>query len=369
DHLHGERLVQLPEIDLVHRDAGALEEARDGEHGPDPHLVGSAGGDGEPAEDPERMQPAALRQLRVHDDARGGAVRELAGVARGDVPLLAGHGLERGEALERRVRPVALVLLEQRVLDARLARRLVDDHLLRRHRHDLGVEAPGLLAGGGALLAHQRVLVLLFARDVVALGDDLGRLDHRHVDLRLVLLQPLLAHAMEVHVLVLHEADRLQPAGDHDRHAVHDHALRGERDGLHARGTEAVDGHAGRGHREPRAQRGLARDVLTRRALWQRAAHDDVLDLAGLEARALAGALYALVALSFVVVYRASRMMNFAVGEWVMLASRCVTFALHGLGLGLPGALAVGCAGMAGFGVAFNRVVLRRLVGQPVISV
>ncbi len=62
---------------------------------------------------------------------------------------------------------------------------------------------------------------------------------------------------------------------------------------------------------------------------------------------ALAGALYALVALSFVVVYRASRMMNFAVGEWVMLASRCVTFALHGLGLGLP----------------------RRLVGQPVISV
>src|SRR5438552_16626569 len=84
---------------------------------------------------------------------------------------------------------------------------------------------------------------------------------------------------------------------------------------------------------------------------------------------ALAGALYALVALSFVVVYSASRMMNFAVGERVMLASRCVTFALHGLGLGLPGALAVGCAGMAGFGVAFNRVVLRRLVGQPVISV
>src|SRR3989475_8615471 len=84
---------------------------------------------------------------------------------------------------------------------------------------------------------------------------------------------------------------------------------------------------------------------------------------------ALAGALYALVALSFVVVYRASRMINFAVGEWVMLASRIVTFGLHALGLGLPGALAVGCAGMAGLGVAFNRVVLRRLVGQPLISV
>src|SRR5437879_3195069 len=70
---------------------------------------------------------------------------------------------------------------------------------------------------------------------------------------------------------------------------------------------------------------------------------------------ALAGTLYALVALSFVVVYRASRRINFAVGEWVMLASRFVTFELHALGLGLLGALAVGCAGMAGLGVAFTR--------------
>src|SRR2546426_1120293 len=54
---------------------------------------------------------------------------------------------------------------------------------------------------------------------------------------------------------------------------------------------------------------------------------------------ALAGALYALLALSFVIVYRASRMLNFAVGEWVMLAARFVTFGLHALGLGLPGEL------------------------------
>src|SRR5439155_119697 len=54
---------------------------------------------------------------------------------------------------------------------------------------------------------------------------------------------------------------------------------------------------------------------------------------------ALAGALYAPLALSFVVVYRASRIVNFAVGEWVMLAARFVTFGLYALGLGLPGAL------------------------------
>jgi hypothetical protein len=104
-----------------------------------------------------------------------------------------------------------------------------------------------------------------------------------------VLFEPLLAQAMEVHVLVLHEADRLQPARDHNRHPIEDHAVRGARDCLHARRAEAVDRRARRRHRQSRAQRGLARDVLTRRALRQRAAHDDVLDLARLESRALDG--------------------------------------------------------------------------------
>jgi branched-chain amino acid transport system permease protein len=83
---------------------------------------------------------------------------------------------------------------------------------------------------------------------------------------------------------------------------------------------------------------------------------------------ALAGALYALVALSFVVVYRASRMINFAVGECVMLGARSVAAGVHALGLGLGGAVVLGAVAMAGFGVAFNRVVLQRLVGQPLLS-
>ena len=45
-----------------------------------------------------------------------------------------------------------------------------------------------------------------------------------------------------------------------------------------------------RRHRQARAQRGLARDVLAGGALRQRAADDHVLDLAGLEPRALHGA-------------------------------------------------------------------------------
>jgi branched-chain amino acid transport system permease protein len=82
----------------------------------------------------------------------------------------------------------------------------------------------------------------------------------------------------------------------------------------------------------------------------------------------LAGAVYAPIALAFVVVYKASRMINFALGEWVMVASRLVATGLSALGLGLAGALGFACAGMAALGVVFNRMVLRRLVGQQLIS-
>jgi branched-chain amino acid transport system permease protein len=83
---------------------------------------------------------------------------------------------------------------------------------------------------------------------------------------------------------------------------------------------------------------------------------------------ALAGAIYALIALSFVVVYRGSGMVNFAVGECVMLGSRLVAFGAYSLGLGPAGGLAVGCAGMVGAMLGFNAAVLRRLTARPVIS-
>jgi branched-chain amino acid transport system permease protein len=83
---------------------------------------------------------------------------------------------------------------------------------------------------------------------------------------------------------------------------------------------------------------------------------------------ALTGALYALVALAFVVVYRASGMINFALGETLTLASRLVAFGVHGLGLGLAGGVVVGCAGMVAAMLGFNAAVLRRLAGRPVIA-
>jgi branched-chain amino acid transport system permease protein len=83
---------------------------------------------------------------------------------------------------------------------------------------------------------------------------------------------------------------------------------------------------------------------------------------------ALAGSIYALVALAFVVVYKASRMMNFAVGEWTMLGARTTAAASHTLGLGLAGAIGAGSVAMVGLALFFNRVVVRPLISRSLLS-
>jgi len=81
-----------------------------------------------------------------------------------------------------------------------------------------------------------------------------------------------------------------------------------------------------------------------------------------------AGAIYSLIALAFVVGYKASRMINFALGEWTMVAAGLAGAGFHLLGLGVPGALAAASVAMIGLGFAFNHLVLRALVGRPLIS-
>jgi branched-chain amino acid transport system permease protein len=82
----------------------------------------------------------------------------------------------------------------------------------------------------------------------------------------------------------------------------------------------------------------------------------------------LAGALYALTALGFVVVYKAARMINFALGEWVVLGALLVAAGLNVLRLGLVASMALAAAGVIGFALVFNRLVLRPLVAAPLIS-
>ena len=83
---------------------------------------------------------------------------------------------------------------------------------------------------------------------------------------------------------------------------------------------------------------------------------------------AVTGALYALAALSFVVVYKATRIMNFALGEFVMFATGIVAAGANAMGLALVPALALGGVGMFAVAAGFNHFVLRHLIGRPVIG-
>jgi branched-chain amino acid transport system permease protein len=83
---------------------------------------------------------------------------------------------------------------------------------------------------------------------------------------------------------------------------------------------------------------------------------------------ALTGALYAPVALAFVVVYRASGVINFALGEWTMLGAAFATPGLWAPGQGLVASLLVACLAMIALGLAVNRLVFTPLAGRPVLA-
>ena len=83
----------------------------------------------------------------------------------------------------------------------------------------------------------------------------------------------------------------------------------------------------------------------------------------------LIGLMYSLIALGFVLVYKATDAINFAQGEFVMIAGFMVAVALVAYGAPLPVAAAAGLAGMIAFGFGLERVVLRPLIGRPVVAV
>ncbi len=80
------------------------------------------------------------------------------------------------------------------------------------------------------------------------------------------------------------------------------------------------------------------------------------------------GMMYALIALGFVLVYKATDALNFAQGEFVMLAGFVVA-TLLAVSLPLWAAIAVGVALMVGFSFVLERVVLRPMLGRPVVAV
>ena len=81
------------------------------------------------------------------------------------------------------------------------------------------------------------------------------------------------------------------------------------------------------------------------------------------------GCIYGLVALGFVLIYKATELVNFAQGDFMMLgAFTCYMFVVW-YGFGYWTALTLALAIVALFGAALDWLVLRRVIGQPQFAV
>src|SRR5438309_8941281 len=81
------------------------------------------------------------------------------------------------------------------------------------------------------------------------------------------------------------------------------------------------------------------------------------------------GTLYGVVAMSFVLIYKASQVVNFAQGELLLVGAYVCLVLLERLGVPFFWAFVVTLAFMMLFGVLLQAVMLRPLIGEPVISV
>lgn len=84
---------------------------------------------------------------------------------------------------------------------------------------------------------------------------------------------------------------------------------------------------------------------------------------------ALTGLMYSLVALGIVVIYKSSGVPNLAQGAMVMLAGYCCWLFAEWLDLPVYLAIVIAAALMFGFGLLSERLLLRRMVGQPIIMI
>src|SRR5512137_1805450 len=82
----------------------------------------------------------------------------------------------------------------------------------------------------------------------------------------------------------------------------------------------------------------------------------------------LAGVMYSLVALGFVLIYKASGVFNFAQGAMVFFAALTFVSLIEKFGVNFWVAIVMTLAVMVVLGIAIERMVLRPLVNQPQIT-
>ena len=83
----------------------------------------------------------------------------------------------------------------------------------------------------------------------------------------------------------------------------------------------------------------------------------------------LIGLMYSLIALGFVLVYKATDALNFAQGAFVMVAGFAVAAGLGAYGAPLWLVIILVLGGMIAFGFGLERVMLRPLIGRPIVAV
>ena len=83
----------------------------------------------------------------------------------------------------------------------------------------------------------------------------------------------------------------------------------------------------------------------------------------------IVGALYGVVAMSFVLIYKASQVVNFAHGEFLMIGAWVCWWLLTEYQIPFFWGFLVTLAFMMAFGILLQVVVLRPMIGEPIISV
>jgi branched-chain amino acid transport system permease protein len=83
----------------------------------------------------------------------------------------------------------------------------------------------------------------------------------------------------------------------------------------------------------------------------------------------IVGTLYGVVAMCFVLIYKASQVVNFAQGEFLLIGGWVCWWLLTGWQLPFVWGFLLALAFMLAFGVLLQVVVLRPLIGEPIISV
>ncbi len=81
------------------------------------------------------------------------------------------------------------------------------------------------------------------------------------------------------------------------------------------------------------------------------------------------GAVYALAALGFVLIYKSSDVINFAQGELLLVGAYVTYFFVAQMGLAWPVGVFLALVVAVVLGVSVERTVLRPLIGEPIISV